>query len=556
MIFLILLLNCLQIDKTSYGFGWPGSMLIKENLLYLTNGTVFSIYDISNPEVPKLIKNLSIPFQATTMREEGGYLFVSFYKEGLGIYDISSPLYPNLICIIPELKFIKDFQLKSGILYSIDFEGNFSIYFFLDICTPVLLSKRYLVYVKKILIYQNYAYIVYDGGIAVYNISNPSNPLYLTTTLPVHLDDISIDNGILYGIEDNCIYMVDLSDPANPIDQGYICSNEFYGKKILIIYPYGIILKNENLLFLDINQPFYPKIIGYSAPISQNYDMEIKNNFIYLSGFKGIEILKFDDPHSPLPISNLPELNTYSHTKTYIEDNLLYRLEEPKFEIWDLTDKLNPLLIFTSKNFFFEDFVVSSKIVYFIDSHNLEIWDFSNISSPLLLNSIKNISSRAPRIFIYENYLLCTNRDWFVIFDVSNPSNPIELNFVMDYNMGNNIAFSWPYLAKATNKLRIWDLRNYNNPEIIFEKDFSHNIHNIEIFDLKNILISFDNRDFVLFNIENGDILSREFSDYVQFIKVYSDYIFISFSLYTFIMKFEKGTLKMVGYYPDKGPIS
>ncbi len=76
-------------------------MLIKENLLYLINGTVFSIYDISIPESPKLIKNLSIPSYVTAIKE-GGYLFVAFYKEGIGIDDINSPLYPNLICILPE----------------------------------------------------------------------------------------------------------------------------------------------------------------------------------------------------------------------------------------------------------------------------------------------------------------------------------------------------------------------------------------------------------------------------------------------------------------------
>ncbi len=129
----------------------------------------------------------------------------------------------------------------------------------MDICTPVLLSKKYLVNGKKILIYENYAYVAHEGGIAVYDISDPSYPKYLTTALPVFLSDVSIDNGILYGIEDNCIYMAYLSDPANPIDQGYICSNDFYGRNILIKNLYGIILENENLVFLDMPQPFFKK---------------------------------------------------------------------------------------------------------------------------------------------------------------------------------------------------------------------------------------------------------------------------------------------------------
>ncbi len=113
--------------------------------------------------------------------------------------------------------------------------------------------------------------------------------------------------------------------------------------------------------------------------------MIIKNGFIYLSGYKGIEILKFDDPHSPLPIPNLPGLDLNYPTKTFVEDNLLYRLEIQNFEIWDIKDAFNPILIFKSQNSSFEDFVVSSKIVYFINTKDLEIWGFSDISNPLLI---------------------------------------------------------------------------------------------------------------------------------------------------------------------------
>jgi len=135
--------------------------------------------------------------------------------------------------------------------------------------------------------------------------------------------------------------------------------------------------------------------------------------------------------------------------ETYVmalKDNTLFINTGPLLEIYDVTDRENPVKI---SELSFGDYSiggldVKDNYLYVLHEGGISIVDISNVSNPVVIgwNYLEE-----PRHFhlgfqatVKEDYLYVVVPDRFIIYDVSNPYNPIELGH-FDQPPGTNAKF-------------------------------------------------------------------------------------------------------------------
>ena len=70
---------------------------VRDDVLYVTNHTDFSVYDISDPASPRQIGALSLPEEIWGFRIQGDRAYIGANFHGLAIVDISDPTTPTVL---------------------------------------------------------------------------------------------------------------------------------------------------------------------------------------------------------------------------------------------------------------------------------------------------------------------------------------------------------------------------------------------------------------------------------------------------------------------------
>jgi len=150
-----------------------------------------------------------------------------------------------------------------------------------------------------------------------------------------------------------------------------------------------------------------------------------------------------------------------------IEDSIAYITAYDSFQIVDISDPTNPILLSTTNNpVGFSDFRgvdVINNVAYFANgmSAHMLIFDVSDTSDPILLSSLY-FDTEVMDVVVNGTIAYTANNDLTSI-DVSDPLNPIILDFiendVKSMKINNNLA----YMACWENGFRIADISSPAN---------------------------------------------------------------------------------------------
>ena len=210
----------------------------------------------------------------------------------------------------------------------------------------------------------------------------------------------------------------------------------------------------------SLANPTNPILIYTYNDVGHVHDAYVRNDTAYLNcGFDGLRIVDFStigsvNPITPtelasLPITSYPD-GGYNHSGWLNDDGTIYAMQD-------------------------ENHGYDIKI--------FDVSDFNNIQVSSVLNSGVNQNSMAHNGIIKGDYLyVAYYHDGLRVFDISNPSNPIQINYYDTYLPSDHISYrgAWgvyPYLNSGNilvsdMQTGLYVLKCHNTQTSSFEHDF------------------------------------------------------------------------------------
>lgn len=460
------------------------------------NHSRIKVIDISDPYNPILSGSLTVEAWVPSMWASDGYLHVltsefDFWENYWMIYSVSNSGNPALV-------------------YSIDFGEQF--------------------YVEKVATSLNYAYLNSYSGVHIYDFTIPSNPFLVRIDSSSNFPDlITVHDTVGYARTTNGIGSYDMSDPVYPVQIGYVSipygvGSFFYSGDTCFTatarsWSYDDASKFNIIDFSDLNNP---AVIGEYWTPGKSYDVQLRGDYAYIAnGSSGLTTVDISDPVEP-EIINILETAEYARD-ILIQGNRLYLLRGYRFEIYDISDPTQPLLLGFYSDYLGEPhhFFIDSTYAYLSKTPNnspgfLLILDISNPTNPIHAYTIENLNF-PNYIHVLNGYAYIGCRYDLEIYDVSNLD---SISHISSYHYNHyayqfDIAFPNVIAACQSTAVEIVDVSDPENPYFVGDYD-SLSANRITIID--NFAILKRSNFLYLMDVSNPEspILVSSFSSHME----------------------------------------
>lgn len=250
--------------------------------------------------------------------------------------------------------------------------------------------------------------------------------------------------------------LTNLVDVAHDDDRGgYLCSRvQFnadsgvnyhiavagYGlysaRGVAIQAGYAFVADDQfGLLVYDLAQPDRPSLTGLLQNEDGGLHVDVKGPYAYLADDFGLKIIDVSDPADPL-LSGAYDFSGWIEATDASGDLVCLAAGDDGLLILDVADPKNPKLI---SQFlppdpwrgWMQDVKIVGKLVYVADWDGLFVMDISNPEEPALIASVPFDFDSGMNLQVLDHYVfMTTDYPALVIFDVQDPSNPIDVGFL------------------------------------------------------------------------------------------------------------------------------
>jgi hypothetical protein len=445
-------------------------VLYWNNLLYVTTDIDLQIFDVSQPTLPNLVGE----WQGNTgkMAVFSVYLFIASGATGLRILDIYDPTSPVLAGVIELSGSPKGIALGEGTNdYAYIASGSAGLRV-ISTADPYLLQEIGVCtdpnQANDVRVRSTVAYVA-DGwnGIKAINIINPYDPtLFWEEAIPGYANAIFTlsdkiyvaagDSGLV--ILQDSIVLSSVSAQGNAMD-------------VFVVGRYAYVAaRDAGLRIIDVNDPYLPVEVGYCDTIDYVSAIFVSGNYAYLVGDNlGMVIVDVSDPSMPYMVSTY-ETPDYPN-KIYLVGQYVFITDQAgNISILDVTEPAFPELVYTLHAFDFDtyDIVVSGNQAYVTDDNYSQFYVFDNVldfQTPTEISSF-SVPDRFLKVDIAGSYAYFANEDdGLIIFDISNPEDPIEFGSFDTPREVMNLAVrdTFAYLGE-NNGFRIVNVANPATP--------------------------------------------------------------------------------------------
>lgn len=382
--------------KGNYPFSYSYALAMSPegDLVFVGSGGGIYVTDVSDPQNPAILSEVrtrSLVDQCTydpvTKR-----LYVCAYFSGIEIWDLTVPENPARMSRFPTEPYP-----RSGIAFIGDyliFTTNYSIWS-LDVSDPYHPAIADELFLANNLISQMYlkgntAYVVMSSqGVKLVNVSNPLDLQLITSYGFLSGNEIDIAGNFLYGINSSgALTILNITDSLH------------------IVYAGGL------------------NVGGFT------YDIEVFNNKAYIAKVStdgGLQIVDVTAPATPVSISLYPgdyEFLTGMGDYTYLSRN-------STFSILDVSDSSSVQYV-SGFDFpgFVNDVAVSGTYAY-TGSNGFRVLDVSDSTHPVEVGfadidgSLVEVAGNS--VVVYSPYSMTANNTFYTM-DVSDPTNPVSLD--------------------------------------------------------------------------------------------------------------------------------
>ncbi|MBD3272411.1 MAG: hypothetical protein GF384_07745, partial [Elusimicrobia bacterium] len=281
----------LELPDHPYGLTGDGSSIF----ISLISGG-FCIADISDPELPVLIKRINEPGgNASKMAVQGNFLYMVDSHGGMWVFDISDDDDP-----VVAFHYDTDFAaegicVKDDYVYIANHDEGLEI---VDVSDPYY-PRRVVVKdldgsARDVVVHGRYAYLAaVDPGVLVVDVANPESPEHVNTfDTNGYAYGLAIHGQYLYVADWNDgVVKLDISNAPNPT---YVDTLQTSGAAYAVEFDEDYLYVAEydhGFTIFDLSDPQNKK--NYSFDHNVVLDVQVVNEYAYVSNYeKGVRVFK------------------------------------------------------------------------------------------------------------------------------------------------------------------------------------------------------------------------------------------------------------------------
>ncbi|UCC80298.1 MAG: hypothetical protein JSW64_02755 [Candidatus Zixiibacteriota bacterium] len=285
--------------------------------------------------------------------------------------------------------------------------------------------------------------------------------------------DLDVEEQYAYCLFLNGLGIIDVSDPTSPvwIGQYYISNDYYYWRqkvtgRISVSGGYAFIASDTvGLVILNVQDPHNPTLA--STILDQAWHVHVDGNYAYVAaGSFGLKIINITDPSSPAIVGSY---GSTAYGYIFADSNYVYFSSESQdLQIIDVSDPTSPVLVGLFDTEGSSVVFVAGNRLYTI-YNGISILDITDRSNPTLLSTYAQAGT-VTDLYEKDNYLYAADTYGLMVFDVSNPSNPVYCgleNAILHCNgldIEGELAFTGPQWYNASHGLAVIDISNPLEP--------------------------------------------------------------------------------------------
>lgn len=435
------------------------------------------IVDVSNPAAPVEVGNLPTPGAADDVAVVGSYAYVADYHEGLRIIDVSTPAAPFEVGSLDTAWWAYGLAVSGNFVYVADFYDGVRVIDVSNPAAPIEVGFYDPGTAVSVVIEGSTLFVAaYSAGLRVVDVSVPATPVEIGFYDPgsptLFAWHVVVEGNQAYIADDNnALRIIDVSSPAAPVEVGsYDVSDETRGIAVSGQYAYAANMW-DGLQILDLSNPSEPPVVG-TLDTATAQDVVVEGSYAYLAdGISGLRIIDVSVPTAPLEVANLD----LDHRSEAIDVDSGYAYlagysssGNPGLYVVDVSVPTAP---FTAAFMYTpgsqcRDVVVSGNYAYVAAyTDGLIIYDVSNPSIPIETGSV--YSGPAHGVAVEGSYaFVAAGGNKLSVIDVSDPSAPFEAGLagMGGVATGIDVGGGFAYVANAEHGLRIFDVTEPTTP--------------------------------------------------------------------------------------------
>ncbi len=370
---------------------------------------------------------------------------------------------------------ISDIAVYDDLAYVATGETGIKIIDISNIENPVELNALQGVFYSVTLLDETYLFTgeLSTNSLQIYTLDDPTSPSFFTSTelemYPDEIYDIRFHSHYaLFTSHFDDLYLVDIEDIENPVVLGNVLNQDYY--RISGDYIYAIDW-GFGLYIYDITDLENPVEMSNLELEGHVRDLVVVDDYAYIASLvPGVlpdlfYVVNVSDPESPEIAATIDNFDFESGVDSAVlfDENTILHSYRDNINVYDISEPESPDLIATLEATSQKMLVENTMIVGF-DGDNISFIDFSDRTDPEVLSEFGN----ADHIYGFDilgEYAYLTSNLGLHIYDVSDPSTPVQVNTVNgEYFSNISIYNNHAYIA-SWNELDIYNLADPEQPQ-------------------------------------------------------------------------------------------
>jgi hypothetical protein len=255
-----------------YGSTW--AVAVSGGHAYYSNGTALMVADVSDPAAPQAVGETVVPDQPQVIAVSAGYAYVADWRGGLRVIDVSDPAAPIEVA-------------------------------FLD--TPGQVAR-------DVAVSGSYAYVTAGyHGLLVIDVSTPSAPVEDgVIDTPYWASGIAVDGGYAYVAEmefpgaGGSLRVIDISTPSTPVEVGFV-DTPGRARAVAVAGGYAYVADDSaGLRVIDVSTPSAPVEVGFVDTPGNAWGIAVSGGHAYVADDSaGLRVIDVSTPSAPLEVGVL-----------------------------------------------------------------------------------------------------------------------------------------------------------------------------------------------------------------------------------------------------------
>ena len=393
---------------TYSAFGYILNLIAVNNFAYLFQGSnLCEIVNITTIESPTWHSYSYLYLSAWYSDVDSNTLFIGGLF-GFAIYDLTNPVSPALLS--------QHSYQNGNALSDVYVDG-----------TNLIVSLRSM-------------------GLEIFDITNKNTPIKQGTFLNYgNFCDIYQEDDLAYVVSTYGFLILNVSDKENPqlINHTRIYTDNSLGQSIIVHEGIAYLVIKSYLYVFNVSNPMSPLLLNDSLNIYQAWDMDIRDNYLFLSGLYHLRIIDISDPTTPIFIKDANFPTTYFSDLALKGDFAYVASQSNGITILSIADIMNPFIFGTISPGGQVDClkIVGDYLIGHADNFGVFIYNISSGSATLLDSvSLSGYSSIA-NLAIDDQYIYLAKDEYGIyIYDWSEPTNLVSVgHFYDDSGLAQNL---------------------------------------------------------------------------------------------------------------------